>query len=121
VGVLAGARSAAVVRIVRRAGEYVALRLHTECGLKADRVALSGRGPTEAILEVLAPAVLGAQPADIEAVAQRMLAAGYLIGAEGVKARARSLIEICLRDSPPGSASSRCGQRCTAGRRALGR
>ena len=79
--------------------EYVAVRVRTSGGLVADCLALSRGAPSDVvILDLLGPVLLGENSADISARVAQMAGRGFLLGSDGIMARARSLLEICLWD-----------------------
>jgi L-alanine-DL-glutamate epimerase-like enolase superfamily enzyme len=77
---------------------YVALRVRTAGGLTADVVGHSRGSPTDvAIVDLLAPRLLGADPTDIDARREDFLNATVALERDGVLGRAWSLLELALQ------------------------
>ena len=80
------------------ARRYVALRVRTAGGLTADVVGHSRGSPIDvAILDLLAPRLLGADPSDIPARHKDFLNATVALERDGVLGRAWSLLELALQ------------------------
>jgi L-alanine-DL-glutamate epimerase-like enolase superfamily enzyme len=79
--------------------EYVALRVRTKGGLVADCVGQTRKAPVDvAILDVLAPAIMGEDAMDIPARTADLTGALRALERDGVFSRGLSLLEICLQD-----------------------
>src|SRR4051794_38472446 len=79
--------------------EYVVIRLRTDSGLIADAYGLSRRAPVDvAVLDLVAPAVLGKDATDIAARLADVDSATRALHGDGTLTRAISLLDIALWD-----------------------
>jgi L-alanine-DL-glutamate epimerase-like enolase superfamily enzyme len=82
-----------------RARDYAALRVTTRGGLTADCLGQTRKAPVDiAILDVLAPALLGRDAFDIAARVADLERALRVLERDGVFSRGVSLLEMCLTD-----------------------
>lgn len=82
-----------------RARDYAALRVTTRAGLVADCLGQTRKAPVDvAILDVLAPALLGRDALDIPARMADLAQALRALERDGVFSRGASLLEMCLQD-----------------------
>ena len=82
-----------------RARDYAALRVTTRGGLVADCLGQTRKAPVDiAILDVLAPALLGRDAFDIAARVGDLDRALRALERDGVFSRGVSLLEMCLTD-----------------------
>src|SRR5690242_4269307 len=82
-----------------RARDYAALRVTTRGGLVADCLGQTRKAPVDvAVLDVLAPAVIGRDALDIPGRMADLAQALRALERDGVFSRGVSLLEMCLHD-----------------------
>ncbi len=82
-----------------RTREYAAVRVSTKGGLVADCLGQTRKAPVDvAILDVLAPALIGRDGLDIPARSADLAATLRALERDGVFGRGVSLLEMCLHD-----------------------
>ena len=82
-----------------RTREYAAVRVSTKGGLVADCLSQTRKAPVDvAILDVLAPALIGRDGLDIPARSADLAATLRALERDGVFGRGVSLLEMCLHD-----------------------
>ena len=82
-----------------RTRDYAAVRVSTKGGLVADCLGQTRKAPVDvAILDVLAPALLGRDALDIPARSADLAGTLRALERDGVFGRGVSLLEMCLHD-----------------------